>query len=201
MSQNRKAPAYQEYAANILAQLPFRTITLQDRGLLWTMRMECWVNKQLPNNPNVIAKAFGLPVDEVVSSLPAVMPFFRIEGDFIICPELEDYRIHINERKQKQSQGGINSASKKAKEKRKKSTKSSSNDTSSNLKATFKDLDSNLQDSCKSLVQYSPVQLRIEKHSQVQSLDKEVLKDPFVCEMEEYEVNEGINDKKRFMRI
>ncbi len=103
MSQNRKAPAYQEYAANILAQLPFRTISLQDRGLLWTMRMECWVNKQLPNNPNVIAKALGLPVDEVVSSLPAVMPFFKIEGDFIICPELEDYRVHINERKQKQS--------------------------------------------------------------------------------------------------
>ena len=28
MSQDRDAPAYQEYAATILAQLPFRTMTL-----------------------------------------------------------------------------------------------------------------------------------------------------------------------------
>ena len=48
--QNRKPPAYQEYAATILAQLPFRAMNLQDRGLLFTMRLECWVNTRLPSN-------------------------------------------------------------------------------------------------------------------------------------------------------
>jgi hypothetical protein len=106
MSQNRDAPAYQEYAATILAQLPFRTMTLQDRGLLYTMRLECWVNVGLPNNHNDLAKVLGLPVAEVAASLAAVMPFFGVVDGFIISPELENYRAHLVERKSKQSQGG-----------------------------------------------------------------------------------------------
>lgn len=60
MTQNRDAPAYQEYAAALLARLPFRTMTLQDRGLLYTMRLECWVNVRLPNDHNSLAKVLGL---------------------------------------------------------------------------------------------------------------------------------------------
>ena len=106
MSQNRDAPAYQEYAATILAQLPFRTMTLQDRGLLYTMRLECWVNVRLPHNHNDLAKVLGLPVADVAGSLAAVMPFFEVVDGFIISPELENYRAHLSERKSKQSQGG-----------------------------------------------------------------------------------------------
>jgi len=65
MSQNRDAPAYQEYAAAILARLAFRTMTLQDRGLLFTMRLECWVNVRLPSEHNNLAKVLGLPTAEV----------------------------------------------------------------------------------------------------------------------------------------
>ncbi len=101
MAQNRKAPAYQEYAATILAQLSFRTMSLQDRGLLYTMRLECWVNMCLPNNHIELAKVLGVPAAEVMTSLPAVMPFFEIAGNFIISPELEDYRIHLENRKLK----------------------------------------------------------------------------------------------------
>ncbi len=106
MSQNREAPAYQEYAATILAQLPFRTMTLQDRGLLYTMRLECWVNVRLPNNHNDLAKVLGLPVAEVAGSLAAVMLFFEVVDGFIISTELENYRAHLADRKRKQSQGG-----------------------------------------------------------------------------------------------
>lgn len=106
MSQNRDAPAYQEYAATILAQLPFRTMTLQDRGLLYTMKLECWVNVRLPNNHNDLAKVLGLPVADVAGSLAAVMPFFEVVDGFIFSPELENYRVHLADRKSKQSQGG-----------------------------------------------------------------------------------------------
>jgi hypothetical protein len=106
MSQNRDAPAFQEYAAAMLSRLPFRTMTLQDRGLLYTMRLECWVNVRLPINHGELAKVLGLPVAEVTASLPAVMPFFEVTEGFIISPELEDYREHLNERRHKQSQGG-----------------------------------------------------------------------------------------------
>jgi len=209
MSQNRKAPSYQEYASDILAQLSFRTITLQDRGLLWTLRMECWVNKQLPNNPNVIAKALGLPVDEVVSSLPAVMSFFKIEGDFLICPELEDYRTHLNARKIKQSKGGKIGST--ITNKKLKANKEAVLVESTNLSCTSStNLSSDFQvprqvprrGSDESGVESSTVeQSQVQLSREEQSLDKEVLKDPFVSEMEEYEVNEGIKDKKRFMRI
>lgn len=106
MNQNRDAPAFQEYAAAMLSRLPFRTMTLQDRGLLYTMRLECWVNVSLPDNPCDLSKVLGLPVAEVTSSLPAVMPFFDVTAGYITSPELEDYRAHLNERRHKQSQGG-----------------------------------------------------------------------------------------------
>lgn len=106
MSQNRDAPAYQEYAATMLSRLTFRTMSLQDRGLLYTMRLECWVNVQLPSNSNDLAKVLGLPIEQVAESLAAVKPFFAVVDGFIISPELEDYRTHLAERKIKQSQGG-----------------------------------------------------------------------------------------------
>lgn len=106
MSQNRNAPAYQEYAATILAQIPFRTMTLQDRGLLYTMRLECWVNVRLPYDHNDLAKILGVEVAAVAGSLAAVMPFFKIIDGFVISPELENYRTHLSEIRIKQSQGG-----------------------------------------------------------------------------------------------
>jgi len=106
MGQNRNAPAYQEYAAAILAQLPFRKMTLQDRGLFFTLRLECWVNVRLPQNHADLAKVLGLPVAEIAESLAAVMPFFEIVDGYLISPELENYRAHLAERKSKQSKGG-----------------------------------------------------------------------------------------------
>ncbi|OIQ73166.1 hypothetical protein GALL_451970 [mine drainage metagenome] len=106
MTQNRDAPAFQEYAAAMLARLPFRKMTLQDRGLLFTMRLECWVNVRLPAEHGELAKVLGVPVSEIASSLAAVTPFFEALEEFIICPELENYRAYLAERRSKQSQGG-----------------------------------------------------------------------------------------------
>lgn len=106
MSQNRDAPAYQEYAATMLARRDFRTMTLQERGLLYTLKNECWVNKTMPNDHTALAKMLGLQVAEVVGALPAVMPFFKAVGTDITCPELDDYRAHLDARRDKQSAGG-----------------------------------------------------------------------------------------------
>jgi len=84
MSQNREAPAFQEYAAAMLSRLPFRTMTLQERGLLFTMRLECWVNVRLPHNHSDLAKVLGLPISEVADSLAAVMTFFEVIDGLII---------------------------------------------------------------------------------------------------------------------
>lgn len=106
MSQNRAAPAYQEYAGDMLSNLIFRTMSLQERGLLYTLRNECWVNKQLPSDHDGLAKILSVGVAEIESSLDAVMPFFAVVDGFIICPELDTYRARLESRKNKQSEGG-----------------------------------------------------------------------------------------------
>ena len=57
MAQNRlPAPCYQEYAASMLANLDFRQMPLSARGLLYTLRLECWENHRLPADSNKLCK-------------------------------------------------------------------------------------------------------------------------------------------------
>lgn len=179
MSQNRDAPAYQEYAATILAQLPFRTMTLQDRGLLYTMRLECWVNVRLPPNPDDLAKVLGQQIDEVAESLAAVMPFFEIVDGFIISSELENYRAHLAERRRKQSHGGKRgSAITNGKRKR---AEESVDAGSANPPSSTPP--SNSQPPRRG-GRESPVQPRAEKPIQTQSSQRARSSDPFIMEME-----------------
>jgi len=172
--QNRKPPAYQEYAATILAELPFRKMSLEERGLFCTLRYECWVNIRMPSNHDELAKVLRLPVEEVDKLLDAVMPFFALQDGFIICPELEDYRTHLEDRRKKQSQGGkIGSAI----TNRNRHPKTKNNDITSNSRLPR-------QGSNESLVQSST-----EKLSQTQPIKKEVvpIDDPWVKEYENYQ--------------
>jgi len=192
MSQNRDAPAYQEYAATMLSKLPFRTMSLQDRGLFYTMRLECWVNKQLPKNHSNLAKVLGFSVEDVTSSLSAVMQFFEVKGDFIICPELEDYRTHLTERKIKQSQGGKRgSAITNSKLKRAASiakTEGSSSSTSTLPSISSSNMPTNLQATCQgsdeSLVQLNTAKSNKAKPNQNRPLEKMIIDDPFVRDYE-----------------
>lgn len=112
MAQNRPPPAFQEYAASILANHSFRVLSLAERGLWHTMRLECWVNHSLPADPATLARVLGFTGEEVTRALPAVMPFFAQSNGSLICPELDDYRAHISEQREKQSAGGKNGAAK-----------------------------------------------------------------------------------------
>ncbi len=112
MSNNRTAPAYQEYAANLIARFEYRTLTLPQRGLLYSMRLECWVNQYLPESPSVLARILGFDVAEVAAELPYVMPFFSVEDGRIYSPDLEAYRQHIERIRERQAQGGKAGAAK-----------------------------------------------------------------------------------------
>lgn len=175
MSQNRDAPAYQEYAATILAQLSFRTMTLQDRGLLYTMRLECWVNVRLPNDHSNLAKVLGLPVAEVTGSLAAVMPFFEVIDGFIISPELENYRAHLADRKSKQSHGGKRGSAI-TNGKRNRPAKAIDDGVSSTQSSNSRPP---RRGRCESLVQQSK-----DKPSQNQPPERTNVTDPFVAEYE-----------------
>jgi len=124
MSKNRKAPAYQEYAADMLSNLQFRTMSLQARGLLYTMRLECWANGRLPSSAKDLASVLGKPVSETESSLDAVMPFFEVADGFIFSAELDGYRAHLENRKNKEIEDGKKGAAV-TNAKRKRSTRQS----------------------------------------------------------------------------
>ncbi len=176
MSQNRDAPAYLEYAASMLARIEYRTATFAERGLLDTMRKECWVNRKLPATPALLAKVLGATEQEIADLLPAVMPFFSSSEAAIICPELEDYRNHLIDRKERQSRGGkvgsalTNKKRKGAKNRMDKEDSTTPSPTPSSMAATIPQLPRRGQ--VESLVKSNTI-----KPSQIQSLPNEELKE------------------------
>ena len=110
MAENRKPPAYQEYASTMLANISFRSMDLAQRGLLYTIRLECWANESLPSNVDTLSNVLGQNVKP--EHLKAVQPFFQIDESTIISPELNDYRQHLEERREKQRRGGRKGANK-----------------------------------------------------------------------------------------
>ncbi len=112
MAPNRTAPAYQEYAASMMARMEYRTLTLAQRGLLYSMRLECWVNQFLPESPEVLARILGFDPAEVSADLPYVMAFFQIENGRITSPDLEGYRQRVEGIRERQAQGGKAGAAK-----------------------------------------------------------------------------------------
>lgn len=177
MSQNRDAPAYMEYAAAMMAKLTYRTMTLQERGLAWTMRNECWVNGTLPGRHDLLAKVLGVTEQQIDDSLPAVMAFFDVSDGYIFCPELEDYKKHLEERKEKLSRSGKAGAdiTNKKKKDAKNRINSGSTATSSATPSGVSQLPRRGQVGV--LVQSSTV-----KPSQDQSLEKEIINDPWLAE-------------------
>lgn len=112
MAQHREAPAFQEYAASMMARTDYRVLSLEGRGLLYTMRLECWVNGSLPSSPATLARVLGFTVEQIERALPEVAAFFTEQAGVIRCPELDDYREHLNDRRDRQAAGGRAGAAK-----------------------------------------------------------------------------------------
>jgi hypothetical protein len=103
----RPAPAFQEYASDFLAKREFRMMSLSERGLLMTMRFECWVNKFVPSDRSELAVMFGISDQDVQAYLtPRVLSFFKKVGTDLICIELEAYRENREATHNAQSKGG-----------------------------------------------------------------------------------------------
>lgn len=103
----RPPPAYQEYASDMLANMQYRMMSLAERGLLDTMRKECWVNRQVPMKEDELASYLRIDRSEIEACLTSrVLSFFVDRAQFLICPELEHYREELLERQQKMVAGG-----------------------------------------------------------------------------------------------
>jgi len=105
----RPTPAFLEYASDMLAKREFRLLSLAERGLLTTMRYECWANKCVPSSPSEMSILLALPEHEITKHLtPNVLSFFQQSGLNLNCPELDKYRENLLAREDAQSKGGSN---------------------------------------------------------------------------------------------
>lgn len=103
----RPAPAYQEYASDMLANANYRMMSLAERGLLDTMRKECWVNHSIPANKSDLSLYLRYPQDEIDLLLTnRVTSFFKEQDGKLVCIELEAYRQSQIDREKKISEGG-----------------------------------------------------------------------------------------------
>ena len=112
MAQNRPAPCYQEYAASMLANVNFRQMPLAARGLLYTLRLECWENHQLPADSKKLSSVLRFDEAEIIAAMQWLDPFFQTNDGWITSPDLEDYRTHLADQRKAQSVGGKKGAAK-----------------------------------------------------------------------------------------
>lgn len=109
-AKHRPAPAFQEYAADMLANEYIKEMMLPELGLLFLMRLTCWVSGRVPSDPSRLAKRLAQPRDHVERCLTdSVLAFFEsLPGHpgFLHAPELTNYRKLLNERHEERSRSG-----------------------------------------------------------------------------------------------
>jgi len=164
MAQGRDPPAFQEYAANMMACTDYRVLDMPLRGMLMSMRLECWVNRTVPSSPRVLAKVLGCDLKLAERAIAELVAFFTVDGDKLRCPELDRYRAHLDEESRKKSEGGKAGA---AKTNAARNTSTAANPTAIP------------QVSCGSLVKPSPAQSSPDK-----SLEGERIGDPWLNDYE-----------------
>ena len=96
----------------MLANVNFRQMPLAARGLLYTLRLECWENHQLPADSKKLSSVLRFDEAEIIAAMQWLDPFFQTNDGWITSPDLEDYRTHLADQRKAQSVGGKKGAAK-----------------------------------------------------------------------------------------
>ena len=119
--EKRPPPGYLEYASDTLSKRAFRELDAAQRGLLYSIKLELWVNHTLPSSHQKLARILGFDVDFISKNLTELMPFLDVVGDDLVFRELEIYRAKQKVRRDAQSEAALKTnlrlASKKATDK------------------------------------------------------------------------------------
>ena len=106
-TRDKTAPWYYTYAATRMAELNYRMMSLEERGLYFTLMNECWVNTFLPSDCESLASVLGKPVDHVRRAYTdSVAAYFTEEAGSLYSQELEGYRAKFVARREAQVAGG-----------------------------------------------------------------------------------------------
>ncbi|MDA9076303.1 hypothetical protein N9K17_05420 [Burkholderiaceae bacterium] len=96
----------------MLANVNFRQMPLAARGLLYTLRLECWENHRLPADSKKLSSVLRFDEAEIIAAMQWLDPFFQTNDGWITSPDLEDYRTHLAGQRKAQSVGGKKGAAK-----------------------------------------------------------------------------------------
>lgn len=100
-------PWFRMFAANYLADRNFRTISLEERGLVLSMLLECWASIDIPKKPDELSQILGVPVDQVKRALTfKALSFFEERGDSYHSSFLDDQRNKFLEVRKARKEGG-----------------------------------------------------------------------------------------------
>ncbi len=66
--QSRRPPAFQCYASDYIAQEEYALASLDERGLLFTLLNQCWVNDSVPADMAKLSKLLGISASELQSA-------------------------------------------------------------------------------------------------------------------------------------
>ncbi len=82
-------------------------MSLPERGLLDTLRRECWVSGYVPAYLPDMARVLGFTEAEIEAAYTSrVQAFFELSGGDLISPDLECYRAELAGRKARMAEGG-----------------------------------------------------------------------------------------------
>jgi hypothetical protein len=83
-------------------------MSLEERGLLWTMLCQIWVSRSLPIDPSLLAQLLGTDPQATRRALTAgVLRAFQDHKDSrLICPELDALRAQYEARARERSRSG-----------------------------------------------------------------------------------------------
>lgn len=87
-----KSPAFQFYPKDLLSDLNFKAMSLQERGAYFTLIAVCWLEQSLPSDQATLARVLGVPLPAFKKLWPRLAPCFRDVDGRLVHPRLESER-------------------------------------------------------------------------------------------------------------
>lgn len=110
IDQGREPPAYQEYPADTIVRMQIAGLSLEEVGFLYVTKCLLWLARDLPACPAELAARLRVSEADVERILPKLSSFLVVQDGRVTCPELEAYRQRLDDRRQKQSAAGRETA-------------------------------------------------------------------------------------------
>lgn len=104
------SPAFQYYPRDILANPVIAVMSLEEFGAYWKLVSFIWLEGSLLYDGKKIAKLLHVTPKKFGKLWPAMESLFKIEGDKITHPELDEIRRQQKEWREKSAEGGRKSA-------------------------------------------------------------------------------------------